>query len=346
MSESLSQLLSERNCLLADGATGTNLFAMGLQTGDCPEHWNREHPDRVATSYRSFVEAGSDLLLTNSFGGNRCRLKLHRSENAVDELNERAAAIAREEVAKADRTLLVAGSMGPTGEILAPLGELQIEAATEVFAEQAKALARGGVDLLWLETLSSMEETQAAIAGAAQTGLPIVCTMSFDTNGRSMMGVTPADLAAFAANKAVPLAAFGANCGVGPSELVLTILNMAASSTPDAVIVAKGNCGIPEYINGAICYDGTPQLMAAYARLAVDAGARIIGGCCGTSPQHVAAMRRALDGYQPGEKPTLTQIVEALGEVSNGARAQYHGDYDPAAGSASQAPARRRSRVR
>jgi len=346
MSESLSHLLSERNILLADGATGTNLFALGLQTGDCPEHWNREHPDRVAASYRSFVEAGSDILLTNSFGGNRCRLKLHSSENAVDELNERAAAIAREEIAKADRTLLVAGSMGPTGEILAPLGELQIEEATEVFAEQAKALARGGVDLLWLETLSSMEETQAAIAGAAQAGLPIVCTMSFDTNGRSMMGVTPADLAAFSANKDVPLAGFGANCGVGPSELVLTILNMAASSTADAVIVAKGNCGIPEYINGAICYDGTPELMAAYARLAVDAGARIIGGCCGTSPLHVAAMRRALDGYLPGERPTLTQVVEVLGEVSNGAQAQYHGDYDPAAGSASQAPARRRSRVR
>jgi len=342
MTKLLRDLLAERSCLLADGATGTNFFAMGLQTGDAPELWNRDYPERVAASYRSFIEAGSDILLSNSFGGNRYRLGLHNSEADVAELNERAVSIAREEVAKTQRTVLVAGCMGPTGEILAPVGDLSMEDARAAFAEQAHSLAQGGADVLWIETLSSLEEMQAALEGASEAGLPIVSTMSFDTNGRSMMGITPAGLARFVGETETPPIAYGANCGVGPSELVVTVANMVAASEEGAIIVAKGNCGIPEYVDGAIRYDGTPELMAAYACMAMDAGARIIGGCCGTTPEHVAVMRKAIDRHQMGSKPSLEEIVGVLGEVSTGATAQFGGDDSLLAGSASGAAPRRR----
>src|SRR6202166_2997997 len=191
----LTALLAQRPWLLADGATGSNLFERGLQSGDAPELWNSEHPDRVAHLHRAFVEAGADIILTNSFGGTRHRLKLHKAEARVAELNEKAARIARAEADRAGRVVLVAGSMGPTGEILEPLGPLSLDVARESFAEQAKALARGGADILWIETMSSVEETEAAVRGARTTGLPIVATLSFDTNGRTMMGVTPSELA-------------------------------------------------------------------------------------------------------------------------------------------------------
>ncbi len=176
--------------------------------------------------------------------------------------------------------------MGPTGEILEPLGPLAAETAAESFAEQAEALARGGADILWIETMSSVAETEAAIAGARRTGLPVVTTLSFDTNGRTMMGVTPADLAGLCQRH--HLAACGSNCGVGAAEVVASIVNLAAAADPDAVLVAKANCGVPQFVDGVIRFNGTPQLMAEYARLSLDAGARIIGGCCGTTPEHLA----------------------------------------------------------
>src|SRR5277367_6546201 len=177
----LTPLLAKRPWLLADGATGSNLFERGLQSGDAPELWNSEHPDKVEELHRAFVTAGADIILTNTFGGTRHRLKLHKAEGRVAELNEKAARIARTAGDSGEREVLVGGSMGPTGEILEPLGPLSAEGAREAFAEQALALARGGADLLWIETMSSVEETEAAIAGARAAGLPIVATLSFDT---------------------------------------------------------------------------------------------------------------------------------------------------------------------
>ncbi len=304
----LDRLLRERGVLLADGGMGTGLFARGLTSGDSPELWNVERPDRVAGVHRSFVEAGSDVVLTNSFGGNRFRLKLHGAENRVGELNRAAARVARSAASDGARTVLVAGSMGPTGEILAPLGSLGAAEATEAFAEQALALAEGGVDLLWIETMSAGEELTAAVAGAMRTGLPIVTTMSFDTNGRTMMGTTPeAAVDLFHGLPAKP-GAYGANCGVGPAQLLVTVLAMAGRRAGDEVIVAKGNCGVPVFREGQIHYSGTPEVMAAYARLARDAGARIIGGCCGTGPEHLAAMRRELDHTWSGQPPDIAMI--------------------------------------
>ena len=344
MSDRLAHLLATRPWLLADGAMGTNLFAMGLQTGDAPELWNVEHPDRITALHRRFVEAGADILLTNSFGGTRYRLKLHKAEGRVGELNERAVKIARGVADASGREIVLGGSIGPTGDILEPLGPLSVADATAAFAEQAQALERGGADVIWIETMSSPAEVDAAVAGARTTALPVVVTLSFDTNGRTMMGVTPAEFAGLGSSHG--LAACGSNCGVAPSELVASIINLKAAADASAVLVAKANCGIPQWVDGAIRYDGTPELMAKYACLARDAGARIIGGCCGTTPEHLRAMKAALDVHASGPPPDLAAIEATLGVVSTGAQAQLRGEQGRLAGAAPGATKRAASRRR
>lgn len=312
---SFTEALATRPWLLADGATGTNYFQMGLVSGDAPEMWNFEHPDRVRSLHRRFIEAGADIVLTNSFGGNRHRLKLHDAQGKVREINIAAARNARAEADAAGRPVYVGGSVGPTGEIMEPVGALSHDDAVKAFAEQALALKEGGVDVIWIETMSSEEELKAAVEGASQAGLPIVTTMSFDTNGRTMMGITPKAFGAITAALPTQPVAIGANCGVGASELVATVLGIS-EARPDAAVVAKGNCGIPQYVDGHIHYTGTPELMADYARIALDAGAKIIGGCCGTSPEHLASMRKSLESYSKGERPSVELIEQKLGPVS------------------------------
>jgi 5-methyltetrahydrofolate--homocysteine methyltransferase len=328
MSDLLSRLLADKPVLIADGAMGTSLFDLGLETGDCPELWNVDHPDRVVRVHRSFVEAGSDIILTNTFGGNRRRLMLHDAQDRVRELCIAGARIARQAADGAGRPVVVAGSMGPTGDILQPVGSLPPAEAEAAFAEQAMALAEGGCDVLWIETISSTEELAAAVAGAAVAGLPIVATLTFDTNGRTMMGVTAAEAMALARrlaagdatadDAAADLVAVGANCGIGPPQLLDTILRLAsaAADAPAPAIVAKGNCGIPKYVHGHIHYDGTPEIMADYARLARDAGARIIGGCCGTTAEHVRAMVEAVTGTPPGPVPDRATVEARLGPIA------------------------------
>ena len=328
----LQSLLETRPHLLADGAIGTNLFAMGLPTGHAPELWNLEQPDKVALLHKHFAEAGADIILTNSFGGTRHRLKLHKAEDRMSEINETAARIARQAADDADRDVVVAGSMGPTGELFKPLGPLTLDDGTAAFVEQAQALARGGADVLWIETLSSREEVQAAVSAAAKTSLPVVVTLSFDTNGSTMMGINPSGLAALCGELAPRPLAWGTNCGVGAGEVVACIVSLAAASGPGPVLVAKANCGVPQWVDGAIRYDATPEVMADYARLVRDAGARIIGGCCGTTPTHLRAMRHALDTYTPGEPPDSATITAKLGEISHGAKQHWSPDFDPASG--------------
>lgn len=350
MSNKFRNALEEKHLLLADGATGTNLFDAGLQTGDSPELWNVDNPDKISNLHRSFVDAGSDIILTNSFGGNHFRLALHNAGHRVTELNRSAAMLARAEADKADRPVVVAGSMGPTGEIFQPTGTLSVETASQAFAEQAQALAEGGVDVLWIETISSAEEVKAAVSGAATTGLPIVYTVSIDTNGRTMMGMTAADTLEISADLSTPVSAVGSNCGVGASEVVAAICNLsaAAQDLPNRpAFIAKANCGVPEFVEGQITYSGTPELMARYVELAADAGARIIGGCCGTTPDHIVAMRSAMDKWQAGNgPPNADQIAECLGDLSTGARAQMDGDLSIAGGSASGRGSRRSRRNR
>ena len=307
----LTELLAERRPLLADGATGTNLFAMGLVAGDTPETWNELHPDRIAKLHQDFVDAGADIILTNSFGGNARRLMLHKLDGRVRELNAAAARIARGVADKAGRPVVVAGSVGPTGDLFAPLGPITEDEAVEVFAEQMQGLAEGGADVMWIETMSAPEEMRAAVRAAGRLGLPCTLTASFDTAGKTMMGLAPADLPGFAAELDAPPLAVGANCGVGASDLLASVLAMTAGS--GLPIIAKANCGIPEWHGDHIHYSGTPDLMADYAVLAADAGARIIGGCCGTSALHLAAMRRAIDAYVRSPAPSLDEIVARVG---------------------------------
>ncbi|MDW3116676.1 betaine--homocysteine S-methyltransferase [Roseovarius pacificus] len=318
MTNALSKLLQTRDWLLADGATGTNLFNMGLESGDAPELWNDMHPERITKLYSMAVDAGSDIFLTNSFGGNAARLKLHGAEKRARELSRISAEIGREVADSRDRPIVVAGSVGPTGEIMAPMGALTHELAVEIFHEQADGLKEGGADVLWLETISAPEEYKAAAEAFKLAGMPWCGTMSFDTAGRTMMGMTSADMVNMVDGLANPPLAFGANCGVGASDLLRTVLGFAAQGA-ERPIIAKGNAGIPKYVDGHIHYDGTPDLMADYAVLARDCGATIIGGCCGTTPEHLEKMHAALTTRPRGERPTLEQIAEALGPFSSAA---------------------------
>lgn len=316
MTDALSRLLAERDWILADGATGTTLFDMGLMAGEAPELWNIDYPDRIRTLYQGAVDAGSDLFLTNSFGGNASRLKLHGAEARVRELNRVAAEIGREVADRAGRKVVVAGSVGPTGEIMVPMGTLTHADAVEMFHEQAEGLKEGGADVLWLETISSPDEYRAAAEAFGLAGMPWCGTMSFDTAGRTMMGVTSADLVKLVRGLPHQPLAYGANCGTGASDLLRTVLGFAAAG-PELPLIAKANAGIPKFHDGHIHYDGTPEVMAAYAVLARDAGARIIGGCCGTRPEHLTAMRRALEGTEKGPRPSLDLVAARLGPFSS-----------------------------
>lgn len=316
MTNPLAQLLETRDWLLADGATGTNLFNMGLESGDAPELWNVDHADRIKTLYSGAVDAGSDVFLTNTFGGNASRLKLHNAQSRVHELNRVGAEIAREVADASGRTVIVAGSVGPTGDIMAPLGTLTHESAVEMFHEQAEGLKAGGADVAWVETISAPEEFKAAAEAFALADMPWCGTMSFDTAGRTMMGLTSADMVKAVAKLDHQPIAFGANCGVGASDLLRTIQGFASADAP-LPLISKGNAGIPKYHDGHIHYDGTPDLMADYACLARDSGATIIGGCCGTTPEHLVAMRAALETRAAAARPSLDEIAQKLGAFSS-----------------------------
>ena len=285
-------LLATQRYLLADGAIGTMLFAAGLAQGTAPELWNAEEPEKVRAIHRAYIEAGSRVILTNSFGGSRFRLKRHKLQDRVSDLNRAAAGLARIEADEAASPIAVGGSMGPTGELLEPMGILRFDQARDAFAEQATALAEGSVDVFWVETMSDLQEVQAAVMGIRDVSdLPIVTTLTFDTNGRTMMGVTP--VLGLEAMRELGVTALGGNCGSGPAEIEGVIQAMHTAD-PNAVLVAKSNAGIPQYVDGVLAYSGTPEVMARHAMRVRDLGAKIIGGCCGTTPEHIRAMSEAL----------------------------------------------------
>lgn len=323
MSNPLSRLLEERGRLVADGGMGTSLFELGLQAGSTPELWNVDHPDLVAKVHQGFIEAGSDILLTNTFGGTSARLDLDRLGHRVVELNRAGVAVARGVASGSDREVVVAGSVGPTGQLFEPLGELTHERGVAMFAEQMDALASAGADLLWIETLSSIEELAAAVEAATTTGLPVVTTMSFDTHGKTMMGVPPSALAQWWQQQPIRPLAVGANCGVGPADVVAAAAGIKSAGS-DLVVVAKGNCGVPQVIDGKLWYPTSADDMYAYAELALDAGATIIGACCGSVPDHIAQIRGVVDSYRGGEF-TIEAVEARLGPVSPADRTQRVG---------------------
>lgn len=288
-------LVDAGGTIVADGAMGTMLFANGLQFGDPPEVWNLAHPDVIRRIQRAYIEAGSQILLTNTFGGNRARLRLSGHGDRVDELNRTAAILLRAEVDSAGGQALVAGDIGPSGEIVEPLGTLAYNDAVDIFREQAASLVAGGVDLIWIETMSDLSEIKAAIEGVRQAapGIALVTTMTFDTRGHTMMGVTPEQaveaLAAWGAD------AVGGNCGNGPDELIPVIAKMHQIA-PDVVLVAKSNAGMPELVDMRAVYRADPETMATQVVSMRDAGATIVGGCCGSTPDHLRAIASAVAG--------------------------------------------------
>ena len=297
----LEALLQSETYILADGATGTTLMRLGLDHGAPPEAWNVDHPDRIRLMHREFIEAGAQIILTNSFGGTRFRLKLHKMQDRVHEFNVAAAQLARLEADAAEHAVVVGGSIGPSGEILKPLGDRGFESAKAGFADQAAALEAGGADVLWIETMSDLGEVRAAAEGVREaTNLPLVITMTFDTNGHTMMGVHP-KVALLALRDFQPLA-IGGNCGNGPDEINAVVQHMASVGL-NVPLVAKSNAGIPRLEKGVAVFGASPQDMADYAVLVRNLGATIIGGCCGSTPDHLRAMSEALQNTPIDRQP-------------------------------------------
>jgi 5-methyltetrahydrofolate--homocysteine methyltransferase len=290
----LHELLADRGTLVIDGATGTELFARGLEAGDAPERMNLERHEAVHGLHQAYVDAGSDIILTNTFGGSAYRLMLHGLQDQVVEINREAARHARAIVDAAGKRIVVAGSIGPTGELLVPLGTLQPDDAATAFAEQAQGLTEGGADVLWIETMSSLEEAEAAVLGAqSRSSLPVCVTLSFDTAGRTMMGVTGTDAGKRLADLGV--VAIGANCGNNLADTEAAVAEIKAAA-PDVLIISKANAGVPQWHGAELVYSGTPEVMAAHAHRMREAGIAIIGGCCGNTPEHIRAIRGVIDG--------------------------------------------------
>ena len=285
--------LNAGEILVSDGATGSNLQKMGLKPGRPPEDLVIDNPEILFKLASSFIEAGSDIILTCTFGGTRMRMKDSRYQDRTPEVNIRAAEIARK-ATSARRGVMVAGSMGPVGALLEPYGPLKADDVRATFAEQAKSLAEGGVDLLLIETMFAFEETTAAFEGArAATDLPIVVSFSYDRGTRSMMGVKPKDVIKKYADMGAALV--GANCGTTLENMEAVVKEYAAAM-PGFPLWVKPNAGVPrmdiETEQGI--YDMSPEDMATYAQKYVELGARVVGGCCGNTPEHVAAIVKAV----------------------------------------------------
>ena len=290
----LEELDSGRR-LVGDGAMGTMLQQAGLDAGEAPELWNVEHPDRIEAILEAYAEAGADLITTCTFGGTRPRLELHGLGDRVEEINRAGAAIARR-VADRHPGAFVLGDVGPSGELMEPMGALTPEAAQELFAEQIRGLVAGGADAILVETMSDLAEVEAAVraAQAEAPGLPILATMSFDTNLRTMMGVKPEQ--AVAAIAALGVRVVGANCGRGVDEMRTIAAEMAAACPDGVFLMTQSNAGLPQLVDGEFAYDCAPEVMADWAADMRDLGVAVVGGCCGTTPAHIAAMRPVVAG--------------------------------------------------
>ncbi|QWZ09505.1 homocysteine S-methyltransferase family protein [Nocardioides panacis] len=290
----LATLLGGSTPVVLDGGMGTLLQDNGLDGGGAGELWNVDRPEVIRACHEAYASAGARLLTTNTFGGTRPRLQMHGLEDRVHELNAAAASIARE-VADA-HGVLVAGDLGPTGELLVPLGTMTADEAQELFEEQLRGLAAGGIDVVLIETMSDLGEALAAVAAARSVvpDLPVVATLSFDTNLRTMMGVRPGEAVATLAGAGVD--AVGANCGRGPAEMATIAAQLADARPEGLLLVAQSNAGLPQVVGDHFEYDASPADMAEHARALHGLGIDLIGGCCGSTPEHVAAMSAAVGG--------------------------------------------------
>jgi len=289
---SFLQRLESGKVLVADGATGTNLQATGLLSGGHTEDLVIDHPEIILALERQFVGAGTDILLTCTFGATTIRMQGSKYAGRLEEVNGRAAALARE--AAGTKGILIAGSMGPLGKLLKPFGPISFEEARSAYAEQARTLASSGVDLLVIETQFSMDEARAALEGTrAETDLPVVVSFSYDRGTRTMMGVKPDSAAR--TFKDLGASMIGVNCGT-TLENARAIVEEYAAATPGFPIWVKPNAGLPRMEGTATVYDVTPKGMGEFARSMIDLGAAVVGGCCGSTPAHVHAIAAAVHG--------------------------------------------------
>lgn len=283
----------EKGILISDGAMGTMLQDRGLTDGGAPELWNVENPSAIEDVLEQYAAAGANLITTNTFGGTRGRLQMHGLEDRLFELNKAGAEIARK-VADRHPGCFVMGDVGPSGELMEPMGTMTVDEAKELFADQIKALVAGGVDAILIETMSDLQEVEAAVKAAKEVApeLPVIVTFSFDTNLRTMMGVKPAVAVKTLAAEGVRI--IGANCGRGVDEMRV-IAKELTEARPDGVfIITQSNAGLPKLVGGDFVYDGTPEEMAKYATDMKALGVNVIGSCCGSSPAHTAAMKASI----------------------------------------------------
>ena len=289
---SITAAIKSGRILVSDGAWGTFLLQKGLKAGECPELWNLTHPDAVREIARSYVDAGADMIETNSFGATSFKLEHYGLADQVSEINEEAARLSRKEAGN-DRWVI--GSVGPTGKMLL-MEEVTREELYDAFKMQITALEKGGADAVCIETMSDIDEALLAIAAAKEnTRLEIICTFTFDVIGeneyRTMMGISPAEAAIACADAGADI--IGTNCGNGLKNMISIVAQMR-EVVPDIPILVHANAGLPEIRNGEVVYPETPEQMRALVPQIVRAGANIIGGCCGTTPDHIRVIKEEL----------------------------------------------------
>ena len=283
----------EKGILISDGAMGTMLQGKGLTDGGAPELWNVENPTAIEEVLEEYAAAGANLITTNTFGGTRGRLQMHGLEDRLFELNKAGAEIARK-VADRHPGCFVMGDVGPSGELMEPMGTMTLDEAKALFADQIKALVAGGVDAILIETMSDLQEVEAAVKAAKEVApeLPIIVTFSFDTNLRTMMGVKPAVAVKTLAAEGVRI--IGANCGRGVDEMRVIAKELTEARPEGVFIITQSNAGLPKLVGGDFIYDGTPEEMSKYAKDMKDLGVNVIGSCCGSTPAHTKAMATAI----------------------------------------------------
>lgn len=283
----------EAGVLVSDGAMGTMLQERGLTDGGAPELWNVEHADIVESILEEYASNGAQLITTNTFGGSRPRLQMHDLQDRVHELNKAGAEVARR-VADRHPGCFVMGDIGPSGELMEPMGTLTPDDAQALFAEQIRGLVDGGVDVLLIETMSDLAEVEAAVNAAREVApdMPVIATFSFDTNLRTMMGVKPG--VAVKTLAALGVRVIGANCGRGTDEMLVIAKEMAEAREAGTFLITQSNAGLPQLIDGDFKYTGTPEEMGEFARTMRDIGINIVGSCCGSTPAHTRAIRSSL----------------------------------------------------
>jgi 5-methyltetrahydrofolate--homocysteine methyltransferase len=283
----------DKGILISDGAMGTMLQGKGLTDGGAPELWNVENPTAIEEVLEEYAAAGANLITTNTFGGTRGRLQMHGLEDRLFELKKAGAEIARK-VADRHPGCFVMGDVGPSGELMEPMGTMTIDEAKDLFADQIKALVAGGVDAILIETMSDLQEVEAAVKAAKEIApnLPIIVTFSFDTNLRTMMGVKPAVAVKTLAAEGVRI--IGANCGRGVDEMRVIAKELTEARPEGVFIITQSNAGLPKLVGSDFVYDGTPEEMAKYAQDMKNLGVNVIGSCCGSSPAHTKAMSAAI----------------------------------------------------